>query len=512
MNPKIIQGGMGVAVSSWPLARAVSLRGQLGVVSGTGLDVIISRRLQMGDPGGHIRRALDHFPIREMAERVWERYFVEGGKRPDAPFKSKSLPSIHLPKAMSELLVVSTFVEVFLAKAGHSGSVGINLLEKIQIPTLPTLLGAMMAGIDYVLMGAGIPRAVPAAIDNLAALRVAELPVDVAGALPGEAFATRLDPSPYSDVPLKRPEFIAIVSSNALAATLARKSTGKVNGFVVEGWTAGGHNAPPRGPMTLDESGEPIYTTRDVPDLEAIRALGLPFWLAGGFGSAEMLREALARGAAGIQVGTPFAFCEESGIAPEIKRRVLAAPPVVFTDPQASPTGFPFKVVQLDGTLADSPVYEERERICDLGYLRQAYRKENGSVGYRCAAEPVEDYVAKGGSIEDTAGRKCLCNGLVTTVGMPQVRKDGSIESPIVTAGDCVVSIRDFLPAGKDSYTANDVLDRLLGAARAPLSDSGRSAAKPASDGRASCRSRGRARLAGTPRAWPGGPRRRSAG
>jgi NAD(P)H-dependent flavin oxidoreductase YrpB (nitropropane dioxygenase family) len=41
--PVIIQGGMGVAVSSWRLARAVARTGQLGVVSGTALEIVIAR-------------------------------------------------------------------------------------------------------------------------------------------------------------------------------------------------------------------------------------------------------------------------------------------------------------------------------------------------------------------------------------------------------------------------------------------------------------------------------------
>jgi len=46
------------------------------------------------------------------------------------------------------------------------GLVGINFLEKIQLP--PCLaLRAMLANVDYVLMGAGIPRAIPA-LDRLA--------------------------------------------------------------------------------------------------------------------------------------------------------------------------------------------------------------------------------------------------------------------------------------------------------------------------------------------------------
>ena len=53
--PLIIQGGMGAGVSNWVLARAVALKGQLGVVSGTVLDTIIVRRLQDGDKGGAAR-------------------------------------------------------------------------------------------------------------------------------------------------------------------------------------------------------------------------------------------------------------------------------------------------------------------------------------------------------------------------------------------------------------------------------------------------------------------------
>jgi nitronate monooxygenase len=68
--PKIIQGGMGVGVSNWRLANAVSKIGQLGVVSGTALDSLFVRRLASGDPEGDMRRGLDAFPFPEMAERL----------------------------------------------------------------------------------------------------------------------------------------------------------------------------------------------------------------------------------------------------------------------------------------------------------------------------------------------------------------------------------------------------------------------------------------------------------
>jgi hypothetical protein len=46
--PRIIQGGMGIRISSWELARTVSQKGELGVVSGTSIDTILVRTLQNG--------------------------------------------------------------------------------------------------------------------------------------------------------------------------------------------------------------------------------------------------------------------------------------------------------------------------------------------------------------------------------------------------------------------------------------------------------------------------------
>jgi NAD(P)H-dependent flavin oxidoreductase YrpB (nitropropane dioxygenase family) len=469
LHPLIIQGGMGVAVSGWPLARAVSRLGQLGVVSGTALAVVLARRLQLGDPGGELRHALAQFPFPRMAAQVLTNYFIPGGKSSRAPFKLTPMPTLRPRREFVELTVVANFVEVFLAKEGHQGPVGVNYLEKIQLPTLPSLYGAMLASAGYILMGAGIPRAIPGVLDLLAQGQAASLPIDVEGALPAEKQSSSFSPQEFcqgTPPQLKRPLFLGIVASATLALTLAKKASGRVDGFVVEGPTAGGHNAPPRGPLQLTPDGQPLYGPRDVPELEKIRALGLPFWLAGGYGHPGKLAEALKLGAAGIQVGTPFAFCEESGIHHELKQQALAlsrsAQARIFTDPVASPTGFPFKVAQLDSTLSNPANYQRRRRICDLGYLRHLYRKSNGSVGYRCPAEPLENYVRKGGTAEHTLGRKCVCNGLPATAGLPQLRPEGFDELPLVTAGDDFVHLAEFITPGRDSYSAADVLRRLL--------------------------------------------------
>jgi len=468
----IIQGGMGVAVSDWRLARTVSRLGQLGVVSGAALPAVLTSRLQLGDLAGDCRRALARFPHPEMAARILRDYFVPGGKPPHAPVRRPAMASMRPSTLLVELMVVAAFVEIFLAKEGHAGPIGMNLLEKIQLPTLPTLYGAMLAGVDVVLMGAGIPKFIPGALDRLARGEAAEIRIDVDGARPGEEYVNRFDPAEFSGgtpPALGRPAFLAIVSSATLATSLARKSNGHVDGFVIELDTAGGHNAPPRGPLTLSPEGEPIYGPRDVPDLEAFRALGRPFWLAGSYGRPGKLREAQAAGAVGVQVGTAFAFCEESGIDPELKhetiRRSRAGDLRVFTDPLASPTGFPFKVVPVAGSMSEATVCEARERACDVGLLRTPYRRDDGSVGYRCPAEPVDAYLRKGGALAETDGRKCVCNGLAATVGLGQVRSDGSHEPVLLTAGNDVADVHLYAAPDRDTYTAADVLRRLLTAA-----------------------------------------------
>jgi nitronate monooxygenase len=458
----VIQGGMGVAVSGWKLARAVSLRGQLGVVSGTALDTVLVHRLQLGDPEGNLKAAFDHFPVPSIAKRVWDQYYIPGGKPVDAAYKSKPIPKVVPSQALVDLIVLANFVEIWLAKQGHGGMVGLNLLEKIQLPTLPSLYGAMLAGVDAVLMGAGIPRAIPGLLEQLSRGEACELRIDVAG---GDSVVNRFDPAPYGGSTTKRPKFYAIVSSASLGQVLARKCTPPVDGFVIEGHTAGGHNAPPRGTLQLNENGKPMYGERDLPDLAKFRDLGLSFWLAGSFGSREKLREAWVEGAQGIQVGTAFAFCEESGIAPDLKAEIIRLCQLgdvrVMTDPKASPTGFPIKVLNLPGTVSDSEVAESRERVCDLGHLREVYQTPSGGYGYRCPGEPISDYVAKGGNPEDTVGRKCVCNGLLATVGLGQIRKRGA-EPALITVGDDLPKIVGFLRPGRNTYSAGDVLDTIL--------------------------------------------------
>jgi hypothetical protein len=133
----------------------------------------------------------------------------------------------------------------------------------------------------------------------------------------------------------------------------------------------------------------------------------------------------------------------------------------VRTEDRASPTGFPFKTVGVQTSLSSTETYESRKRVCDLGYLRAPYRMNGGPIGYRCPAEPVRTFLAKGGSEEETLGRRCLCNALLANVGYAQPRGEGIEEAPLLTSGDDLKTLRDFLQ-GRDSYSARDVIDYLL--------------------------------------------------
>ena len=502
MLPRLIQGGMGAGVSSWTLAREVSRLGQLGVVSGTALDSILVRKLWDGDVGGDARRAMAAFPSQTIVESVLGRYFRDGGAEGAAPvaideadeaetdevasdeasgdvaatpgdpgqgLRYKLAPLLRAPlkPERNSLIVLANFVEVFLAKEGHDGVVGINYLEKIQLPTLPSLYGAMLANVDVVLMGAGIPIEIPAVLDRLTQHLDVRIRLDVLEA-GDRTFELTFDPRSIGlgadpgVADLRRPAFLPIVSAATLAKALLRKSPGGIQGFVVEGPIAGGHNAPPRGQLQLNERGEPIYGDRDVVDLEQMKSFGVPFWLAGAYGSRERYVQAIASGAHGVQVGTAFAFCEESGLEPAIRQRFLASIASgdgdIYTDPVASPTGFPFKVAELEGTLSEAGVYEERPRLCDLGYLRRAYVRADGTLDYRCPSEPVDDYVRKGGAIEDTVGRLCLCNGLTATQGQPQVKPNGATEPPLVTLGADRAQLAELLDRYPEGWNATDVV------------------------------------------------------
>ena len=458
---------MGIAVSSWQLARAVSQTGQLGVVSGTAIDAVFARRLQDGDVTGDLRRAIRAFPIPAMAERVFTRYFNEGGRDPSHQYASVSKLTISPNAEALELLVLSNFAEVWLAKEGHDGIVGINYLEKIQMATPSGAYGAMLADVDYVLMGAGIPAEIPQMLNDLALHKNASLNIAVDGAT--SQYKSTFHPKVFTGVdlpPLHRPKFLAIISAHILATYLAKDEVTRPDGFVIEGFNAGGHNAPPRGTMILDDDGQPVFGPRDEADIEKVAKVGLPFWLAGGYSTPAHVQSALASGATGVQIGTLFSLAFETGLDEGLRKIMIdelrAGSLVVRTDPFASPTGFPFKVVTLQSTLSETPLYAARPRLCDLGYLRVPYERSPGTLGYRCSAEPTHVFIKKGGTAEDALGRKCLCNGLMANIGLGNTRGDGYVEQPLLTLGADLSGVTEMLKVFPNGWSAKEAVNYLL--------------------------------------------------
>jgi NAD(P)H-dependent flavin oxidoreductase YrpB (nitropropane dioxygenase family) len=504
----LIQGGMGIYVSTWRLARAVSMErpGETaGTVSGTALDIVYIRLLQLGDPGGHVRRALDAFDHKfgiDIGRRIRDKFFIAGGKNPSDHFKgapmqtlrsSSGLPTFHLspgdsaPKQFEldvesvELLIASGFAEVWLAKEGHNGNIFINFLNKIELPLIYSMYGAMLAGVDGIVVGAGNPEGLAASCSHLAKHEPVSRNLSVLYRETGQEFSLSFDPKQIAGgkcakTPLKRPAFLAIVSLQDLVKALAEGKSDPPDGYIIEHHTAGGHNANPVGPLRRDVVGQPIYAERDEPDLEAIRKVGMPFWLAGGYDSHEKLEEALAAGATGVQVGSIFALSEESGMRPDYRTAILndirmgtEDAPLVRTT-LFSPTGFAFKVVQLKDTLADPQVYEDRQRVCDIGLLQQLGLSKPGEDGSRrlfrrCSAGPIAGYIKERGLASNTEERRCLCNALLSCVGLGQIRNQGepTEEPAIVTLGNHLDGIRRLSRHGQAHYWAKDVVADILG-------------------------------------------------
>lgn len=457
MQPKIIQGGMGVNISSPQLAKQVSMLGQQGTISGTMLEGALVNLLQKGDPNGNIRRALSNFPFQEYVDKVFKWCYVEDGKPKTDPIRGAPMFTVKPTEILIALAICANYAFVWLAKEGHDRPVSVNYLDKVAMPHVYNLTGAMMAGVDFVTMGAGIPLQIPEVIRCIAENETASYRIPVIGEKIN-SFTMSFNPIEFFGAKLpemKKPKFLPIISSNLLASIyLSKLPPGSVHGFIVEEPSAGGHNSPPRNKVA--------YSEKDYVNYPKLAELGIPFWIGGSHASPEKVQWALSVGAEGIQAGSIFALSEESGMDPEIRRQMRKIgfnnELKVETDMLVSPTGYPFKKANLAGTISDPDIYNARTRICNRGGLVSLYEKEDGTIGYRCASEPIDKFVKKGGKIEDTEGRGCLCNGLFTTAGM----NPSSVEPPVVTIGDDVSFLRKLMVNEDDSYGASDAIKYLL--------------------------------------------------
>ena len=67
-------------------------------------------------------------------------------------------------------------------------------------------------------------------------------------------------------------------------------------------------------------------------------------------------------------------------------------------------------------------------------------------------------YLSKGGQPEELIGRRCLCVGLVAAAGL-----GAPGEPAILTAGDALRHVATMLRPGESTYSARDVIQRIVG-------------------------------------------------
>lgn len=455
--PRLIQAGMGVRISGARLANATSRLGALGVVSGVGLRHVVIEEVRAGNK--EVIETAGTFPLGQYVEELLA--FAPGGPQHNRP-APMDVPDPKRAARPRRLSVICAYTEVKRAQKGHRGKIGINVMWKCALSVLPTLYGAMLAGVDALLCSAGVPMELPGILRSVRAGEdLAYVP------LSGTGTPARLEIAADEPAALlagtKPPRMIPVLSNYALPKRILdvweREYAGaRPFAFVLENHQAGGHNAPPRNKHDFGELDEiDQYFDR-------VRALGVPIYVAGAFpggGTRADLARWRGRGAYGIQVGSRFALCNESGLRRDLKDQVIErnarGETTVLTDKRASPTGYPFKYVPLPGTIADPAIYEQRRRLCNRGYLLQSHFETlpDGTVKetYLCPGMPARQYLKLGGSPEDLSGRICLCNALLSTAGFFT-----ESEPPLVTLGVSGTQV-------KERHTAREVVEEILPAA-----------------------------------------------
>ena len=248
-----------------------------------------------------------------------------------------------------------------------------------------------------------------------------------------------------------------------------RKSNGRVDGFVVELPVAGGHNAPPRGQVTLNSRGEPIYGLRDERTC-SIADIGLPFCLAGGYASPEGLARAQGRAPAAFR-WAPSSPSARNPASPRTPRETHA---LVATMPPASspirwppPPAFPSKSSKCPAHSPTPPF------ICG-SRLRPRLLRSALPTRRRHGRLPLPGRTPRRLRQEGRRHRRhgrpqVFCNGLFGTLGMGGFAADGSAEPAIMISGDDIHSSRslpldrrNLRPPSGRLYGQQDVLGYLL--------------------------------------------------
>ncbi len=338
----IIQGGMGVGVSLYPLAAAVAHEGGVGVVSSAVLDRLVSKR---------------------------------NGKKVNS--------------------YEAAYEEVSLSKqagAGAGGGVGINIMMALMRDYEASVRGALDAGVDFIISGAGLPLGLPAI-------------------------------QPPKDTAL-----IPIVSS-ARALEIICKKWEKLgyrpDAVVLEGPLAGGHLG-----FKFDEiESESNRLENLLPSVKdmAKKYGDFPVIVAGGVYLHDDIVRFMQMGADGVQMGTRFLATEESSASDEYKQAVVRAreEDILVAYQPGSPCGLPFRIIR-QSPMFQSTLKRMRAPKCDKGAVLLKDKEGKFTI---CPAK------------EDNDKFFCICNGLLSSGGY-----NPDEEEPLYTVGTNAARVDRILP------------------------------------------------------------------
>ncbi|HDY70827.1 MAG TPA: nitronate monooxygenase [Nitrospirae bacterium] len=344
----IIQGGMGVGVSLYPLASAVAAEGGAGIISSAALDRLLSKRYN----------------------KRFNTY--------DA-----------------------TYAEISLAKS-KGGVAGINIMVALARDYKDSVRGAVDAGADMIISGAGLPLSLPSIARS------------------------------------KHTALIPIVSSARALNIICKKWQRQgylPDAAVLEGPLAGGHLGFHMDQINLEEN---RLENLLPPVKDMAKKFGdFPIIVAGGIYTNADIKRFLDLGADGVQMGTRFLATVESSATPEYKDAVISADQedIIVTGKPGSPCGLPFRVIK------HSPMYQEslnggRPPKCNKGFV--LLKDEEGKYT-RCPAK------------EDYKSYFCICNGLLSSAGYNPDK-----EKPLYTVGTNAYLVNRIVPV-------KDLMDDLKG-------------------------------------------------
>ncbi len=332
-----------MGISLFPLASAVAREGGLGIISSAGLDRIVSKR---------------------------------NGKRVNS--------------------YEAAYEEISFAREAGGQHVGMNVMVALARDYQESVKGAIDAGADVIISGAGLPLSLPLIH------------------------------------PAKDTALIPIVSSARALEIVCRKwekAGRRPDAAVLEGPLAGGHLG-----FRIDELDMGANRLENLLPavMDVAREHGdFPIIVAGGIYSHSDIARFLQMGANGVQMGTRFLATVESGASHEYKQAVVDAKEEDITVAQSpgSPCGLPFRVIK-HSPMFVSALKRLRAPKCDKGYVLQKDPSGNFS---KCAAK------------QDNADYFCICNGLLSSSGYDPA------EEPLFTAGtnasrvDRILSVHDLM-------------------------------------------------------------------